>query len=501
MADLQSEIAARKQRIAELCRQRDAAPAPAPKPAVPLTMSVPRGPHIDIPEPFLYERATQTHEGEAPEGETPEGETPGGETPEKATQEHERKPHEGKSQQNQQDRSEKPTEASDSGSETPSGFSVQAPDHVSPQLLTFLDDGWRAVARGAVRDFRQTPRRPKAAAADAAELVLAGEVSGAHLLAFSPFHPLVAALDAPRRRVLISGLPAGAGVEFTLRSPTALTANIVFSPLVAQQVFGAGQNGQLFVWDLKSMVRKGGRYDVLPQMRSPIESSAVVALRSLGPASLVSVNADGLVKVWATDRLSRALHMLVLEDTFRTWMASVRLAVLVPTCMDVFCADYGLVLGFGWKIAVVGTLSGHLLRLPNTPTGDAYNPVDRPWRHGASVSCLALGAADEGGAVRLVSGGLDWQICVWRVPLDERQPPALERSFRVDYAVSAVALHHSGLLAAGGERTVQVYRLDRARPLLSVPVAHAVESIAFRGDTLAVATSEGVLLYDFEYLQ
>lgn len=507
MADLRSEIEARKSRIAELKRQREALalnalPTSAPRKSEP---NVPKdnklsfvgfpGPQIEIEAPFLYHRNIQTDRIIA-EDETPNGEI----VPE-----------------TEQIPDTKPTRTSH--------FAVVESPVLPPSFTSFLADSWRAIARSgfrpsAVRDYTSTPSSQKDKESKQKNSLLQYplqlQLSG-FLIAWSPhFDDLLASRSSDERMLLVWSADAPDKPEFSLRSPTPVTA-LVFSPHNAQYIYGGGANGQIFAWNLKDRVLSGGaRLALLPQFRSPIFNSKVLFLQFVG-VNLVSLNEDGSLDVWSSDSLSKPRHSIFLEDKFRSTLSALKInSVMVPTCMAIFKdSDSAYSLGYGIGLCIIGTVQGRLLRLPTMPT---TQPKPFLWGHEAPVACLAfrnspaspntekIALDSEGSRKRgslLLSGALDWRLRVWYVPDQESDEPQLLLTLSIDYSVADVCWHPSlsSVFLAVGEDQIQIWNLDKStvKPVHTSSVEKAgLKQMAFKNSRVAFASSSALDLFTLD---
>lgn len=501
MSDLSSEIEARKQRIAELRRQREAhASQVKTKNASPLSISVNPAPVAEIRPVTLYTKVTraaqlpkQTH---VPINQPIEAPKP-----------------------------EKDVAAKENE------FQV-VDEEITPSLLAFADDAYRAIARSKTTSafVHFSERQDSSNLIDLAKSggklypIVAVETPAAKI-AFSPhIRDFVALRCADPRRIEIYSLNAYNSTnsprpEFTLRSPTALTTDVVFHPTNRRFVFCGGANGQLLAWDLfprgsndKNTDGDGdsaggslGRYELLPQIRSPADGNRIISLSFPHQSnSLISLSDNGVLCVWpGGDRLTKPQHRIVLDDALRSALHSLRVGVLVPFCVTTcFPPNYAFGLGYGTGLTVLGSVSGNLLYLPALPSATS---VGWPhWRHDAPVCSLDFRSEGytllESGKqfAVLCSAGMDWKIKVWLVPVEDHQnqEPLQVAQISVDFAVKKVSWHPSSpaVIVAAGESVCELFDLNKsfAAPIVSSSQPGVVEDFAFGGSCVALATSESV---------
>lgn len=499
MSDLSSEIEARKQRIAELRRQREAhASQISTKSASPLGISVSAAPVAEIRPVTLYTKVTRAaplpKDTRAPKKEPIEVSQPEVETPHKDNV-----------------------------------FEV-VEEEITPSLLAFADNAYRAIARSkttsAFTRFSQQPNskniNDSTKTGGNLSQVVAVETPAAKI-AFSPHvRDFVALRCADPRRIEIYSLDAYNSThcpkpEFSLRSPTALTTDVVFHPTNRRFVFCGGANGQLLAWDLfprganddiadgESAGGSSGRYELLPQIRSPPDGNRIIALSFPHQSnSLISLSDNSVLCVWpGGDRLTKPQHRIVLDDALRSALHSLRVGVLVPFCVATcFPPNFAFGLGYGTGLTVLGSVSGNLLYLPALPSATSVGWSH--WRHDAPVCSLDFRAEGytllESGKQFsvLCSAGMDWKIKVWLVPVEDHQnqEPLQVAQISVDFAVKKVSWHPSSpaVLVAAGESICEFFDLNKscAAPIISSSLTGTVQDFAFGESCIALATSESV---------
>lgn len=512
MADLRSEIEARKSRIAELKRQREALalnglapdstarrPEPVASKDSKLSIVGLPGPQIEIEAPFIYHKSVQTERIIA----EPETQAPALETVPRAEQKSDVEPI----------------------PENLSRFTIVESSAFPPSFTSFLDNSWRAVVRSgihppAVRDYTTTPTSQQDRKNIENYTLLRNPSELEHsnsLVSWSPhFDDLLVTRSSDPRQLLIWSTDAPDKPEFSLRSPTPVTA-VVFSPHNAQYIYGGGGNGQLFAWNLKDRALSvGARLDLLPQFRSPIVNSKVLFLQFVG-VNLVSLNEDGNLDIWSSDSLSKPRQTVSLEDKFRSSLSALKInSVVVPTCMAVFKdSDSAYGLGYGIGLCVIGSVQGQLFRLPAMPT---TQPEPLLWGHEAPITCLAfrnspaslgteqVALESDGSRKRgslLLSGALDWHLRVWYVPVPESEQPQLLLTLSIDYSVSDVCWHPSlpSVFLAVGEDQIQVWNLDKStvKPVHTSNLDRVIlKQIAFKGSKVAFASLSALNLFTLD---
>lgn len=327
---------------------------------------------------------------------------------------------------------------------------IVRPPSPSQVLYKFLDDAWHTVERVSKNqgpaNFIQLPFS-SLENEETSDLKLFCEIRGSALdCDWSPHFPqLVASVSGSE--ITLWSLEALDSPEYRLQAATSTLRAVRFVPGQPHLIVACGAAGQLFAWDLRD-----GRYDVLPAIKSTKLGYPIVDLSIATAGRIVTVSDDGLVCTWMADRLVRPSQELRISST------------IVPQCVAV--NSQGSVAYVG---GLDGSLT--TLRLtPSLGAEPGVVSTVFP-AHDGPLTSLVLRSppAGSGCASYLMTCGLDWTLRLWRINAGDKGPQIVEKIQLNDAFPSAIAWrpNHPSQFAVVSDRWLQVWDLlqDTRMPL------------------------------------
>lgn len=497
MQDVEREIAARKQKVEALRRQREARNAresASVRRNVHFSISVHDGPIAIVDTPALISKTVQTSVHEPQGSLEPQGPHEHPET------------HETHGTQDLQDLQDPELE--------PSEFVVEEISELNAELLTFIDNASRCIQRSfstppGLREFTAPAQlgndteTPSLAELDL-KLVCEIPTSKSKFVAFSPyFDDLMGSISADGTSVSVWGLDSVDGPEFTLRGVQEMDV-IAFSKQSKNHVYAGNNYGQVLKYDLKSDIF-GGRFNLLPQLKTTrFEFGKVVGLEPVHPNFVISLHEDHRVCLWAGDVFAEPVHIIPLDTA--------RAVDVVPTCMSLMHTEYAI--GYGIGLCLVGTLNGQILQLPQSPNEEVRVCKQA---HQSPVKCIKFrlkpvsnsnsnsnsnSSSPGGSAAVLASSGYDYSVNLWLVNTSTsavKLNPIL--ALPTDGTVTELCWHPTepAVLAIALMNRVQVWNLNKsvAAPVLSIDVDSVSPSVAINasGQKLVVTDGDKCKLY------
>lgn len=331
---------------------------------------------------------------------------------------------------------------------------ILRPASPSQVLYKFLDDAWRTVERVSLNrgspNFTELPHS-SAKKEDITDLKQVCSFSGQAVdCDWSPQFPELVAVTSGAE-IAIWSLDEPNSPEYRLHAPTSGLCAVRFVPGQPHLIVACSSTGQIFAWDLRD-----GRYGTLPAVRSLRSGYAIAGLSVATAGQVVTVTDDGLVCSWIADRLVRPQQELRISST------------AVPRCVAVDAQG---------SHAYVGALDGSLTTLRLIPSLGAEPGISSTisTAHDGPITSLSLRAppAGSGCAPYLMTCGLDWTLRLWRLDAEGHEPQIVEKIQMRDAFPSALAWRpgHPSQFAVVSDRWLQVWDLlqDTKNPLYADP--------------------------------
>ncbi|KAG5360475.1 Cytoplasmic dynein 1 intermediate chain [Yarrowia sp. B02] len=217
--------------------------------------------------------------------------------------------------------------------------------------------------------------------------------------------------------------------EYTFVADSDVTS-VLCSPFHPTLVFGGLYNGQIMVWDMRA---SGSQAILASPLSGSAHSHPVLALDLYGTqnaSSLVSASTDGTICTWSPDILAKPQEQIVLQASSE----AARNLTISPTALVTPAQDTSYFL--------FGTEEGsmyHCNRYDKAGASagiDARNSAQYAAAHLAPVTCLDLHPSKHSVDLGdyLLTSGFDWKIKLWRTSTVSATAPA-------DVVASSPLLH------------------------------------------------------------